>query len=1215
MPPISRPNRIRRYGVAATAVAVLVLCIGFLAKQGLESNRFRGLLAEEFAVRTGGHLSYARSAFRWLPRPGLWLYDVDAHIPPHADAAVARVGLFPALRPLLQGEVRLSGIRIESPRIGIGLAGLPVFSAGGEHGGALQEEPPAAALAWFTGLSQAVGTLPRMEVKVADATVDIRTIDGPSLVLSSLSADGRRSGEGASVTMTAESRVWEKARLSFRMDSRQGTAAVHAAVDGALPAAFQDLPFVPKGLRIQGAPVDLEAELNGRVDDSIVLGLRAHAPEILLENPTGRQRLGEGRLEGNVRIGPSATSLHLTELRFAHPRLALSGEYTDGGAGSGPRLRIDGRQIDGAAARHAALFLLGRHPVARGIFEVIRGGVISNVSFEVEAPDTAGLDRFRRMRISGRIDDGSIFVPGADLDLTAVHGEVRVENGILEATRVRAAHGASTGREGRLRLDLDHPRVPVQLSLPITADLSQLPPVLHRVVPHPGLRREIESVDQVKGRAEGRLVLDSWNGPMRVEVEVADFDLSGRYARVPYPIEIRSGRFRYDEDGIGVSVDHGGIGGSEFQDVRASFSLAPPHRLDLEGGAGTVVLDQLAPWLLGYPSVRTAVGGETRVTGGILLEGFGFEGPLDRPGKGSYHLSGALQDVHVEGSVLPWPVSARKASVEVTPHSAVLTRSAVGFLDAEATGGMEISLGAGGIRMRRLEFDGRLGPSSLRWTMGALGLPDAYRPSVPLRIQGGKMAWEGSGSLSVSGTMAVPEGTRVGLTAAVSEGALDISRLTVSDPDSEASIAFERSRDRVAGSFRGRLDGRSLQRLFQRRDLPEGFLSGDLSASIQLDALHRSWITGRLQGGRIVLPYLLPAGTTVEALDMTATGGRLVLSPLTYRTGGRENVWAGEILAGTDGLEVDLLWDADAIPEAPAAQDDSLSAGAFWRDRLPIAGTVRAHFDRYRTGDWTWSPLEATLRFQPGGYTVDIEEAVHCGIRTSGTLVDQDATWRLSLTPEATDRDLAATIACLSRGGAAIDGRFSFRGELTADRPDAVLTRLKGPVHLTAEDGRIRRLNLLSKILAVVNLTEVFRGRKPDLREAGFAYDSLTIDGTVEDGALHIEAATIDGSTMDLAASGTVDLASGETDLTVLVSPFKTANAIIRGTPIVSEIMGGRLISIPVKVNGSIEDPTIIPLEPGAVGSSLLDVMRRAFGVPNRSQAPPEAPPPTRERQ
>ena len=183
------------------------------------------------------------------------------------------------------------------------------------------------------------------------------------------------------------------------------------------------------------------------------------------------------------------------------------------------------------------------------------------------------------------------------------------------------------------------------------------------------------------------------------------------------------------------------------------------------------------------------------------------------------------------------------------------------------------------------------------------------------------------------------------------------------------------------------------------------------------------------------------------------------------------------------------------------------------------------------------------------GYTVDIEEAVHCGIRTSGTLVDQGATWRLSLTPEATDRDLAATIACLSRGGASIDGRFSFRGELTADRPDAVLTRLKGPVHLTAENGRIRRFNLLSKILAVVNLTEVFRGRKPDLREAGFAYDSLTIDGTVEDGALSIEAATIDGSTMDLAASGTVDLASGETDLTVLVSPFKTANAIIRGPP------------------------------------------------------------------
>jgi hypothetical protein len=69
-------------------------------------------------------------------------------------------------------------------------------------------------------------------------------------------------------------------------------------------------------------------------------------------------------------------------------------------------------------------------------------------------------------------------------------------------------------------------------------------------------------------------------------------------------------------------------------------------------------------------------------------------------------------------------------------------------------------------------------------------------------------------------------------------------------------------------------------------------------------------------------------------------------------------------------------------------------------------------------------------------------------------------------------------------------------------------------------------------------------------------------------------------------------------DLVVAVAPLKTVDWIVRHIPIVGYILGGTLVSIPVKVQGDLYDPTISPLDPAEVGLGFLGIMERTLNFP-----------------
>jgi hypothetical protein len=97
-----------------------------------------------------------------------------------------------------------------------------------------------------------------------------------------------------------------------------------------------------------------------------------------------------------------------------------------------------------------------------------------------------------------------------------------------------------------------------------------------------------------------------------------------------------------------------------------------------------------------------------------------------------------------------------------------------------------------------------------------------------------------------------------------------------------------------------------------------------------------------------------------------------------------------------------------------------------------------------------------------------------------------------------------------------------------------------------------------------------------------------------------IEEYILNAPSMGVTGHGTVDLFAKKIDLKVLVSPFNTADYVVKKTPIIRGLLGGTLVSIPVKVKGNIENPEISYLSPSAVGKKLLNTTKRVLKTPTR---------------
>jgi len=313
----------------------------------------------------------------------------------------------------------------------------------------------------------------------------------------------------------------------------------------------------------------------------------------------------------------------------------------------------------------------------------------------------------------------------------------------------------------------------------------------------------------------------------------------------------------------------------------------------------------------------------------------------------------------------------------------------------------------------------------------------------------------------------------------------------------------------------------------------------------------------------------------------------------------------GDLVFSPDGLQLnmdlsakDVDWETIAKAFHQNSETEKDKGGGLFRDFRPH-GKLKFHAEHFKYDPFIWTPFHADIAFAQNEIDVAISEANLCGIASPGTLRITPQNITLDFKPVSTDQDLDATFACLSGKKKEMTGVFDLAGKIMGqEKPEALLRSLKGNLEFVAKDGRIYRYGLLAKVLAFVNLTEVFRGKVPGFTKEGFAYHSMVAKATIQDGKIVLKEALIDAPSVGIACHGHIDFINKELDLKYLVAPLKTVDFVVKKIPLVGRILGGTLVSAPVKVTGPWANPRVTALSPSAVGSGLLGIMENTLKLP-----------------
>ena len=1189
-------------GVLAGLLALVVVAL-LLLPRFVNTEKVKARILARVSQQLKGEVDFKRVDVRFFPSIRAVVLGGRVRVPGTLDVSMETLQMGIRFLPLLRGRVEPAYVDVRGVR---GWVRLKSSGKGASPPLAFNDETLGRVLSNLS--SKAPGL--RFTLQGGELTFYREGVE-KGFPLSNLQAGLSLPSGEVSFVLSFSSPVVSTFQLKGRLGVESLKGEVEARVKGLHLSSLLSWFSLPLKRVPREALVNLrgKGKLEGleKVDVAVVGSL----PRLVLRGHPELSPIVCRGFKGDFTRRGKAWRASLESLVLDYPRITLAGEFSWDPGEKKASLVIRGRGIDVPSVRKVALSLMGGHHTVQKILHIVRGGEVPSITFRSHGPDLGALDDLDNMVIQGSLKKGTIVIPHDLLTIQDAGGRVTISKGILKGEDLVGRLGNSRVLGGTLKLGLRGGELPLYLEAKVDADLSQLPRVLGRVLKGGILLSEIRHVKGIRGRALGRLVLGETTRVKRVEVEARLQNLSCRYDRVPYPIKVEDGTFTYKGSHIEVKGLRGSVGRSTFSRLSARIAWGresgSPSGLYLRVSSmeGSLVLDEIYPWLVSYKGVREALAPFSSMKGVLRVASLTLHGPPLHPEKWKFQLQGGVQDFSMDFVLFPDTLRVKRGLLSMTPKTLAFKDCEARLLDTTSVVSGTLEDYIQGVRRLELFIGGEVGPRAAGWIYRFVGLPREFRVKAPFALKGGRLSWERGGKTDFSGRISVGN-ARADVDLELLGNLLLVRRLVLAGPGSLATIGVTFQGDTLSLNFKGSVTREVLDTLLEKNLILKGQMKGDFALYLDLGKMADFSAKGDLevQGLTYLWGVRMPLGIEEARVKACGTGLDIEKASLSLKHSSLEVVGKAKLVGERLRLDLDLSSPSIDMKEI----EDFFSRGESATPRkkwdLPLEGEVRARvFSLFYQG-YTWSPVKARVLLFPNRVEVVVEKALLCGISTPGTITFVPGRMALDLKVKARRRDFDSAVSCLFGKEHLVRGTFSLKGYLKGlGEEDPLAEDSRGEFRFKAKDGRVYRLTLLSKIFAILNVTEIFRGKLPDLAKEGFAYRNMEMKARFKNGVLLIDEGFIDGSSMRIFADGKIDFVKNRMNLTVLVAPFKTLDTLLSRVPVLGRILTGKsktLVSIPVKVTGKLEDPTVVPLSPTAVGSGILGIMKRTLEAPVR---------------
>jgi len=938
--------------------------------------------------------------------------------------------------------------------------------------------------------------------------------------------------------------------------------------------------------------------------------------------------------------------LDINDLEIKEPQANLSGyieremsviDKNEQSAISEPTwtLNIVGTDLDLTSIRQKVLTLWPENKVAKKVCNIVRSGRALSAVYRFSGT-TAEFKNMDAMIIEADVLNADIHVPGAELDLTRANGPIQIMDSVLTGHSLSAQLGKSYGRNAELLLDLGKDNHKFKLNIDIDADLKDLPPILARLVKHDGFLQQLAKFGEVDGTASGTLILGDSLKEVNTRVEVRQMALAARYDPIPRKIAIDSGNLSIGPESVSWQKASGRLGRQEIISTSGTVSWQSGDPLlnitdlqaRLDGTSFLALLQQTEVLPQQIKNRLSSLSGNVGVTRGSL------SGPALKPRAWEYDFGLSTAGITFSSPLLP-------EQARTGQFSATLQSREVDFQDV-AIHLFDQTFNLKGLLKHKffenwhgmIEFYGPVKSRLAAWVNSKGWFPDRLRPRIPCTIKDLKIDWLGE-------TVAVTGNILQGL----EEGKLPMAKIDYENspehfrmnelafyaPGEQGRLKIDfwrRSPQKLILDWQGFVNADTIDALFEKSPLTGGTFSGDLEIQYFAEQPEKTRFVGLLKTGNLFLKTKdREEPIIITNLDITGLGRQLTIPSLAIDVGSEKITGSGQVMAEKDVLQLDINLGSPFLSKQSltrlsevfqksqnvfnwqTGQDPKIQTAVAWKingrvgfniDSFSLSRNTSLPYEGVRSVTYIFKNVQGDLQLAPDKISrTEIFSARLCGLGFKGfwfSDVILGQKFQVFTEPEETLR-LEQVLPCLGVQQDIIEGEFSLQANLQKESN----TWYGGNIYLSSSQGRILRLKTLSRIFKVVNITDLFEEQVQNADKKGFPFSRMDIDTHIDKNDVVIDRAIILGEGLNLFARGEVDLTDYDTDLSLLIAPFKTFDTIISKVPLIgTPVMGeyGSRFNIPVSIKGPINNPTITPLHPEAVGKAFLNIIKDTFMLP-----------------
>ncbi len=352
-----------------------------------------------------------------------------------------------------------------------------------------------------------------------------------------------------------------------------------------------------------------------------------------------------------------------------------------------------------------------------------------------------------------------------------------------------------------------------------------------------------------------------------------------------------------------------------------------------------------------------------------------------------------------------------------------------------------------------------------------------------------------------------------------------------------------------------------------------------------------------------------------EEIRLIELKGMIGSSPLSFS--GTISRWREpeERLKGKRGFAVFQLsspsFDLDLLlPKGEEGRSLSFEKLREWLSIWSLEGKVDAQKGRFR--DLLFQDLKVNVKTDGEKLVFEPVQLKGMGgdLWGGGWIEPSEKGIRFEITPRISNMEAKPFLRLLLQKGK--EERIMIRGRLHVDRASLrgegsnfqeVKESLQGSLRIEAEDGVIEKWKIIARIFSLLNVSQLFWGRLPDLKAKGLPYRQILANVRIKDGVARTDDFVLESDAMRITLVGEIDLARNRIDATIGVHPLVTVDLILSHIPVAGYILTGKdkaFLSYVYEVKGDLDNPRIEAVPMKGLGKNLLGIIQRLLETPLR---------------